>query len=110
MNTSTNQFERHGHADIKLVDAIELFGPRDFACRHAPGKAAYLTEMLAFREECLAAPQSSLGSLLLAQIQHKSDTFLRTSFEKCAAKKYRHSAAIFPEVLLLEGLKDAGRL
>src|ERR1700687_332758 len=66
--------------------------------------------MLTFREECLAAPQSALGSLLFAQIEHESDTFAPTSFEECAAEKYRHSAAIFPEVLLLEGLKHAGRL
>jgi hypothetical protein len=33
-----------------------------------------------------------------------------TVFEKGAAEKYSHSAAIFPEVLLLEGLKDARRL
>src|SRR5687767_2454026 len=109
MDSSPDQVERHRHADLELVDAVELLRPRDFVCRHAPGKAAHLTETLAFREECLAAPQSSLGSLLLAQIEHEGDTFVAASFEEGAAEKYRHAAAVFPEVLLLEGLKDAGR-
>src|SRR5512134_3022227 len=104
MNSSTDQFERHRRADLNFVDAIELLGPRDFVRRHAPGKASHLTETLAFREECLAAPQSSLGSLLVAQIEHERDTFVPTSFEECAAEKHRHSAAVFPKVLLLERL------
>src|SRR5215212_4287669 len=109
MDSSNDQFERHGHADLKFVDAIELLGPRDFVCCHAPRKRAYLTEMLAFREECLATPQGSRSSLLFAQIEHESNTVIPTFFGECAAEKYRHSAAIFPEVLLLEGLKDASR-
>ena len=68
-----------------------------------------MTETLAFRKDCLAVPQCCLGALLVAQIQHESDAFVPTSFEECAAEKYSHSAAIFPEVLFLEGLKAAGR-
>src|SRR5262245_32320972 len=49
------------------------------------------------------------GSLLIAQIEHESDTVIPTWLEECAAEKYRHSAAVFPEVLLLVGLKDAVR-
>jgi len=51
-----------------------------------------------------------LRSLLLGQIEDESDTVVPIAFEECAAEKYRYAAAIFPEVLLLEGLKDASRL
>ena len=87
---------------------VDLAKP-DFVGRDAPGKAADLAETLAFREKRLTAPQRPFGSLLAAQIEHERDTFVPTSiFEECAAEKYGHSAAIFPEVLLLEGLKNAG--
>ena len=76
MDSRTDQFERHGHADLKPVYAIELLRPVDFACCYAPRITTYLTEPLAFREERLAASQSFLGSLLFTQIENESHTFI----------------------------------
>src|SRR5947207_14686026 len=51
MDPCSDQFERNPHMRIKLEDAIELLGPGDFVCSHAPCKAADATQMLRFSEE-----------------------------------------------------------
>src|SRR2546429_8944580 len=51
MNSRSDQFERQCHLRIKLEDAIELLGPRDFVRSHTPGKAADATQMLCFPKE-----------------------------------------------------------
>src|SRR4051794_7142136 len=67
--------------------------------------------MLRFREKCLAAPQSSLGSLLVGQIEHEIHTLVVPPvFKKCAAEKHSHSAAVFAIIFFLVGVKAARRL
>ena len=67
MDSSTDPFERHRHADLKLVDAIELLRPRDFVGRHLPTKAARYAEALTFGEKCLAATQLLLRTQILGR-------------------------------------------
>ena len=72
MDSSTDQFERHRHTALKLVDPIELLGPRDLVCRTRQEKLPVSTEMFSFREECLAAPQCLLRLLSLTDVPEKA--------------------------------------
>ena len=58
---------------------------------------------------CLAvAPLAFAGlgfrPLALRQIKHEADPMVLTFLEQCPADQHRHTAAIFPEILLLERL------
>src|SRR5262249_41370565 len=72
MDTSTDQFGRHGHTDLKFVDAIELFGPCNFVSRYIPRKTASQAEALTLCEKYLAAPQLVLRPLAFANVPYCS--------------------------------------
>src|SRR5215831_4647101 len=46
-----------------------------------------------------------LRALLFGQIKHESNTFISPFFEEGSAEQYGHPAAVFPEILFLEGLE-----
>src|SRR5271156_202027 len=96
---------------IETQNTIALVRPvTGSTSRRAPGPTAGLAHLLRFRQVSLTAPEGLLGPLLFAQIEYESDPIVPTSFEECAAQQHRHAAAVFPEELLLESLKDPGRL
>src|SRR6267378_5276243 len=58
MDTSADQLKCHRHiCRVKLKEPAELFGPTDFVCLHAPGKAARRTELLCSFEKCGTSPE-----------------------------------------------------
>ena len=63
MDPGGDPIERHDRARLELVDAVELLRPDDLAARDIPGQVAHASEMLAFRQERLAAPHSSSARL-----------------------------------------------
>src|SRR6266403_5920592 len=68
MDSRTNELERHRYTLVKLENAIKLVRPCNFVRRHTPGKAADSTEMLAFRQKCLTAPQIPLRLVAFSDI------------------------------------------
>ena len=76
-------------------------------CRDAIGMCEF---RLRLTQATLARSKPFFSALLLGQIEHESDTFVPAPFEECAAEQYGYSAAVLPEVLLLERLEDPRRL
>ena len=58
VDASTDQFQRHGNADLKFVEAIKLFRPCNLSGCRLPGEAAGQTKALAFDKKCLTAAQA----------------------------------------------------
>src|SRR5271163_3121235 len=73
-----------------------------------PCPAACLAESLRFCQVRFTAPEALLGPSLFTQIEHESDTLVPTFLKQRASNQHGHAAAIFPERLLLEGLKSPG--
>ena len=48
--------------------------------------------------------------LALGQIEHERDALVSTSFEGRRPDQHRHAAAVFPQIFLLEWLRDPGTL
>src|ERR1700722_20522617 len=60
MDPAHDPFDGDGPTRLEFKNSIQLLRPRDFVCRHPPGKATGQTKVLSFREECLAAFQIPL--------------------------------------------------
>src|ERR1700741_5417306 len=46
--------------------------------------------------------EAFLGPLALGQVEHESDPFVPAFFEGCRADQHGNTAAVFPEILLLD--------
>src|SRR6266446_3189654 len=95
---------------IETQNTVAFLRPVPDILLWTPGPTAGLAQPLRFRQVRFTSSEGLFRPLLLAQIEHECDTLVPTSFEECAAQQHRHAAAVFPEVLLLESLKDPGRL
>ena len=69
-----------------------------------------MAELLAFRKESFAAPQSFLSLFALGKIDDKRHAPLAFLVERSRAEQHRHPAAILAEILLLIRLQAPGQL
>src|SRR5216683_5531115 len=90
---------------IETQNTVAFLRPVPDILVWTPCPTACLAESLRLRQVRFTSSEGLLRPLLFAQIEHESDPFV-PSFEECAAQQHRHAAAVFPEVLLLESLKD----
>src|SRR5262249_31920900 len=102
---------RHAFRGIETIYPVPFLGQMyGGASRYPPDPTPGVCKPLRFRKVRFTGPKGLLGPLLFTQIEHESDTFVPAAFEECTAEQYGHSAAVFPEVLLLERLEDPARL
>ena len=55
-----------------------------------------------------ALPQRPFRPLALCQIEHECKALVASFFEQSGANKHRNAAAVFPNILLLEGPNSTG--
>src|ERR1700676_2031426 len=85
-------------------------GDRGHELSHGGDAACVRKLRLYFAIALLAVACFGFRPLALGQIEYESNTFLSAFFEARRADQHGHTAAVFPEILLLERLHGSGPL
>src|SRR5436190_24056385 len=95
---------------IETQNTIAFLRPVPDVLVWTPCPTARLAQRLRFCQVRFTVPEGLLGTLLFTQIEHESDTLVRTFLKQRASNEHGHAAAIFPDILLLKGLNSPGRV
>src|SRR5437762_4636835 len=87
---------------IKSPDPVTLVGPIEVTHR------CRVVDPIAGAAESLCLAKRFLDALALGQIEHECKALVASFFEQSGANKHRNAAAVFPNILLLEGLNYPG--